>query len=275
MNPFFDTHCHLADSQLGLQVAQILDRARSAGVVGLVAVGTDLADSLRSIELAQAEPLVHAAVGVHPNECHLATDQDWARIEELANEPTVVAIGETGLDRHWDRAPFERQLDWFARHIDLSFRLNKPLVIHMRECEADVIEVLQAHARGGKILGIMHSFTGTAEGMQACLELGMFISFAGMVTFKNAGDLREVARQVPLDRLLIETDSPYLTPHPHRGRRPNEPAMVRHTAACLAELFKMPLSEFAQQTTRNARTVLGLGEDTRVDSGAFSDTNEG
>ena len=259
MPTLFDTHCHLTDPQLWPQAGQVIHRARTKGVIGLVAVGTDLADSRQAVELAQSEPGVHAAVGIHPNECHLATDLDWARIEELATGPGVVAIGETGLDRHWDRAPFDRQQDWFARHIDLSFRLNKPLVVHMRDCESEILEMLEAHARGGRILGLMHSYTGTVNGMQACLDLGMYISFAGMVTFKNAGNLREVARRVPCDRILIETDSPYLTPHPHRGKRPNEPAMVRFTAECLADLLEVPVVEFANQTTRNARAVFGWG----------------
>jgi TatD DNase family protein len=183
---------------------------------------------------------------------------DWDVILDLANRPTCVAIGETGLDRYWDRAPFPLQEEYFARHLELCRRVGKPVVIHCREAEADVVRMLRAEfdARG-PVAGVMHSFTGGAATARACLDMGLFISFAGMVTYKNAENLREVAKTIPLGRLLVETDSPYLAPVPHRGKR-NEPAYVVQTAECLANVIGVPPSVIDEHTTRNARTLFAL-----------------
>lgn len=254
----FDTHAHLEDKQLFSIIDEVLTRAREANLVGITAIGTTLATSSACAALARDHDMIHASVGIHPNECQNADDSQWQQILELAQDPCVVAIGETGLDRYWDDCPIERQREWFARHIELSFDVDKPLVIHMRECEADILEMLEQHQRDGKIIGIMHSFTGSLETAQRCLQWGMYISFAGMVTFKKSEPLREVAAAIPLDRILVETDSPYLSPHPHRGVRPNEPAMVRFTAACLAEIHGVTEKEFGRMTTENARRVFGV-----------------
>jgi TatD DNase family protein len=179
----------------------------------------------------------------------------WDEIVRLVTRPEVVAVGETGLDRHWDTTPFAQQEDYFARHLALARRHHLPVVIHCREAEADVLRMLNDdYKRHGPVRGVMHSFTGEAATAQACLAMGLFISFAGMVTYKNAQALREAAKQVPLDRLLVETDSPYLAPVPLRGKR-NEPANVVHTAACLAGLHGIGTDAFAEQTTRNARAL--------------------
>lgn len=254
----FDTHAHLTDPELAEIETEIIEQARAAGIVGIVAIGTDVTSSLQSVQLAERIPEVHASVGIHPNDCHLANDNGWRVILDLARRPEVVGIGETGLDRYWNRCPVEQQREWFARHIQLSHELGKPLIVHMRNCEQDILDALHEHQRDGRIHGIMHSFTGEWETAEQALQLGMYISFAGMVTFKNAEDLRAVAVRVPEDRLLIETDAPYLTPHPHRGQRPNQPCMVRHTAACLAECRKVPLEQLVEATTANARRVFGL-----------------
>lgn len=254
----FDTHAHLSDPQLEAIRDDLLRRATEAGVEGMIAVATDAASSLACLKMAEENEQVLASVGIHPNDCHLAKEDDWDAIRHLARHPRVVGIGETGLDRYWDTCPIDLQNDWLDRHISLSFELTKPLIIHMRDCEDDILKSLERNQRDGQILGIMHSFTGKWETAQACLDLGMYISFAGMVTFKNAGDLREIAARIPADRLLIETDSPYLTPHPHRGKRPNEPAMVQFTAECLAECRGESLTELQRQTTENARQVFGL-----------------
>ncbi len=254
----FDTHAHLDDPQLLPRLDELLENAADTGLVGIAAIGTDLPSSQNCVDLAREHPAVHAAVGIHPNVSHQATDSDWDQIVHLATQPEVVAIGETGLDRYWDDCPIDIQRTWFARHIELSFERRKPLVIHMRECEADILDMLQQHQRDGQILGIMHSFAGSWETAKQCLDWGMAISFAGMVTFKNAGDLRAIAARIPDDRLLIETDSPYLTPHPHRGQRPNQPSMVQHTAACLAEVRGVTVEQLAEQTTRNARRFFNL-----------------
>jgi TatD DNase family protein len=169
-----------------------------------------------------------------------------------------VAIGETGLDRYWDRAPFALQERYFGLHLGLGRQAQKPVVIHCREAEADVVRMLKAEfEQHGPIRGVMHSFTADESTAQQCVAIGLHISFAGMLTFKNNESLRKVARTVPLDRLLVETDSPYLAPTPFRGKR-NEPAYVMHTAACLAQVFGMTLDAIGEQTTRNARTLFGL-----------------
>lgn len=254
----FDTHAHLNDPQLLPQLDQVLMRAREAGLVGMTAIGTTRQTSEVCLQLAGAHADVHAAVGIHPNDCHQATDADWSQIVQWAQLPEVVAIGETGLDRYWDDCPIEVQRQWLLRHLDLAFETGKPLVVHMRDCETDILEMWRAHQREGRIPGIMHSFTGSWETAQACLDLGMWISFAGMVTFKKSQELREVAARIPADRLLIETDAPYLSPHPKRSIRPNEPALVAYTAACLAEVRGVSLETLAEQTTGNARRAFGL-----------------
>ena len=174
------------------------------------------------------------------------------------SDPHVVAIGETGLDRYWDRTPFPIQEDYFARHIALARRLNKPFVIHCREAEADVVRMLkdEFNARG-PIRAVMHSFSGDLATAKACLDMGLFISFAGMLTYKTAQSLRDVAKEVPLDRLLVETDCPYLPPIPHRGQR-NEPGYVVYTAACLAEVKGISPVAIGEATTKNAKALFGL-----------------
>jgi TatD DNase family protein len=170
----------------------------------------------------------------------------------------VVALGETGLDRHWDYTPFPQQEDFFIRHLELARRKEMPVVIHCREAEADVIRLLREDFdRHGPVPGVMHSFTGDQATAEACLAMGLYLSFAGMVTYKNAQGLRDVAARIPLDRLLVETDSPYLAPVPVRGKR-NEPAYVIHTAACLASVHKVEPAMIAEKTTRNARALFHL-----------------
>lgn len=256
--PFFDTHAHLDDDQIFSSLENYLEQASQAGVVGITAIGTNVRSSHRCAELAQQFERVYAAVGIHPNECQNATDSDWEEILNLVTQERVVAIGETGLDRHWDFCPFEIQKEWFGRHIELSFHSHLPLVIHMRDCEADILDLLEHYQRDHHINGIMHSFCGRWETAKRCLDWGMYISFAGMVTFKNAQDLREIAAKIPRDRLLAETDAPYLTPHPFRGQRPNHPAMVRHTVQRLAEVKGIAFEEMAELTTQNAENVFGI-----------------
>jgi TatD DNase family protein len=172
----------------------------------------------------------------------------------------VVGIGETGLDRYWNDTPFALQEEYFARHLELGRRMDRAVVIHCRDAEADVVRMLRdAYEKHGPIRGVMHSFTGSGATAQACLAMGLHLSFAGMLTYKNAADLRAVAAKVPADRVLVETDSPYLSPVPVRGKR-NEPANVVHTAACLAGLHGVSAEEMAVRTTRNARQLFGLAE---------------
>ncbi len=231
----FDTHAHLDDEQFDDIRDDVVARARQVGLTGIVAVGTTADSSEISVRLAEQYDVVHAAVGIQPNYCAQAAGDDWNRIVALAESPHVVALGETGLDRHWDYTPFDLQQDYFDRHLRLSQLRDLAFIVHMRDCEEDILIMLREARRRGPLRGVMHSYTGTAQAVRECIDLGLFISFAGMVTYKKSGDLREVAAGIPNDHILIETDAPYLSPHPKRGQRPNEPALVVHTAECLAE----------------------------------------
>jgi len=256
-----DTHAHLDDKRFANDLPAVLERAAAAGVSRIVAVGTTAASSNATVKLAASHPAVYATVGIQPNHVAEASTTAWDEVVALVSQAKVVAIGETGLDRHWNFTPFDQQEDYFARHLQLARRHRLPVVIHCREAEADVLRMLRDELeRAGPIRGVMHSFTGDQATAEACLAMGLHMSFAGMVTFKNAQSLRDVAARIPLDRLLVETDSPYLAPVPVRGRR-NEPAFVAHTAACLASARGLEPVFLARQTTRNAHTVFGMTED--------------
>lgn len=256
-SPLVDTHCHLDDHRLRSDIDGVLARARDAGVCQVVAIGTDAKDSRSLVATLAGRPGVGVAVGIHPNDAAEAAADDWAIIEDLATRPGVVALGETGLDRYWDKTPFPLQQDYFQRHLDLAHRLGLPVVIHCRDCEADIIAQLDALKR--PVVGVLHSFTGDWAVAQEFLRLGLHISFAGMLTFANKtlDPLRDAAWRVPLDRLLVETDSPYLSPHPFRGK-PNEPARVGWTAAKLAEFRGQSGDALAAATTENARRLFRL-----------------
>jgi TatD DNase family protein len=255
--PLVDSHAHLDDPKLNVDLAAVLGRARDAGVIQVVAIGTTAEDSARTLEIAERRAGVFAAVGIHPNSAAESIAGDWERVTALAGRPRVVAIGETGLDRYWDFTPFEQQQEWFHRHLDLARRLDLPAVVHCRDCVREIIDQLISLRR--PIRGVLHSFTGTWDEARTLLDLGLDLSFAGMITFANKGldSLREVAARVPLDRLLVETDSPYLSPHPHRGRT-NEPCRVAVTAARMAELRGIGLEELARATTANAQRLFRL-----------------
>jgi len=253
--PLIDSHAHLDDERFGADLPAVLERAQSAGVGAAVAVGTTAASSLACLELAHRFPMLRATAGIHPNHAAEAAPGDWDAVVRLTDDPRVVALGETGLDRHWNFTPFPQQEEHFTRHLELSRKTGLPVVIHSRDCDADMLRMLKDESdRHGPIRGVMHSFTGSAELAAACLDMGLFISFAGMITYKNAAKLRAVAATVPVDRLLVETDSPYLAPIPHRGKR-NEPALVVHTAACIAAARSETPESLAEQTTRNAYSL--------------------
>jgi TatD DNase family protein len=253
-----DTHAHLDEDQIEPILADVVQRASEAGVTSIVSVGTTAASSARCVELSHAYEAVFAAVGIQPNYCGQVSATDWDVIVRLASGGQAVALGETGLDRHWDYTAFDVQQDYFERHLRLSQQLDLPFIVHMRDCDEDVVAMLEQARRRGSLRGVMHSFTGSMDTARRCLELGLHISFAGMVTYKKSEALREIARAIPDDRILIETDSPYLSPHPHRGQRPNEPALIVHTAACLAEVRGVDLPAFAQQTSENARRLFRI-----------------
>lgn len=250
-----DTHAHLDDERFAADLDAVLERAAAAGVGHIVTIATTAPTSQTSIALARRHPALRATVGIQPNHVALAAADAWDEILRLADDSTVVAFGETGLDRHWDATPFAQQEDFFARHLELARRKNRAVVIHCRDAEADTVRMLRAdYERHGPVRAVMHSFTGDLATAQACLEMGLHLSFAGMLTYKNAQSLRDVAAQAPLDRVLVETDSPYLAPVPVRGQR-NEPAHVVHTAACLANLLGVSPEALAQATTANARRL--------------------
>jgi TatD DNase family protein len=253
-----DTHAHLDDEQFRDDLPAVLQRAAEAGVQRVVTVATTAPSSAACVELARRFPLLVATVGIQPNHVAEAEADAWDQIIKLAASERVVALGETGLDRYWDFTLFPQQEEYFARHLALARQRKLPVVIHCREAEADVVRMLRAdYDRHGPVEGVMHSFTGDQATAAACLEMGLYISFAGMLTYKNAQALRDVAKTIPLDRLLVETDSPYLAPVPVRGKR-NEPAYVAHTAACLAALHGLPAEEMATLTMGNAQKLFAI-----------------
>ena len=253
----FDTHCHLDQPEFDADRLAVIDRARQAGVARLLTVGITAASSEAATQLAAGNPGVYAAVGLQPNYCGQAAAGDWDFVVGLVQRPGVVAIGETGLDRYWDYTPWPVQQDYFDRHLRLSQESGLPFIVHSRDCDADILLMLRQARQRGPLAGVMHSFTGTAETAVECLSLGLYISFAGMLTFKKSSDLRQVAATIPLDRLLIETDSPYLSPDPLRGKR-NEPAHLLHTARRLAQQRGITPDQLAGQTTHNALRLFSI-----------------
>ena len=251
----FDTHSHLDQPEFDDDRAEVVARARAAGVTNIIAIGISADTSQVCIQLSAEFEGVHAAVGMQPNYIAESKPGDWDRVVEMVNRPGVVALGETGLDRYWDFTPFDQQQDYFDRHLRLSQKCGLPFIVHMRDCDEDILAMLREADRRGPLAGVMHSFTGSRAMADECLAMGLYISFAGMVTYKKSEELRAIAAAVPEDRILVETDSPYLSPEPVRKIKRNEPAHVRHTAERLAEVRGVTLEMFATQTTANARRV--------------------
>ncbi len=244
-----DSHCHLDDAKFDADREQVIERALAAGVERLMAIGTgngppDLETGIRQ---AERYPFIFATVGVHPHDASKATTGTFARLRDLAGHPKVPAIGEIGLDYHYDFSPRDVQREVFARQLEIAAEAGKPVVIHTREAWADTLALLRSGWRGG---GIMHCFTGDAEQAREALDLGFHLSFGGVLTFSKADAVRDAARVTPDERLLIETDCPYLAPVPHRGKR-NEPAFAVEVARRLAEVRGRTPEEIAALTTRN------------------------
>ena len=253
-----DTHAHLDDEQFGDDLPDVIARAKAAGVENIVCVGVCAESSLSAVRLAEQYPEVKAAVGIHPNHSAEARADEWQQICRLAEHAEVVALGETGLDTYWDYAPLDIQKDYFDRHLRLSQELDLPVIVHCRDAGEAVLLMASEAARRGPLRGVIHSFSGDRAMADDCLAMGLHLSFSGMVTYRNKKfrPLREVAATIPADRLLVETDCPYLTPHPLRGKQKrNEPALVVHTIEALAELHNCPAEELAEQTTENARRL--------------------
>jgi TatD DNase family protein len=254
-----DSHCHLDQSYFGEERAAVLHRARQAGVTAFVCVGVGRGSAAaeEAAAIAAAEPDVFATVGVHPHDTALATEEHWATYERLARAPRVVGIGETGLDYHYEHAPREMQQGAYRRSIGLARAAGLPVVSHVRDAHADAAAILGEEAAG--LPGVIHCFTGGVAEARAYLDLGQLLSFSGIVTFKNAGNVREAAAFAPVDRILVETDAPYLAPIPHRGKR-NEPAYLGETLKVLAELRGITADELDAATSENTRKLFRFPE---------------
>jgi TatD DNase family protein len=252
-----DTHCHLTFEQLAADVEQVLQRSRAAGVTGWLTVGTDVEQNQKAVELAEKHENMYAAVGFHPHDAKDVTADDLTELKKLAQSQKVVAIGETGLDYHYDNSPREDQRKVFAQQLKITAELDLPLIIHCRQAFDETMEILEQHGRDLKKV-VFHCFSGSSEQAEIVLDHGFYISFTGVVTFKNAEATRAAAKIVPLDRLMLETDCPYMSPEPCRKQKINEPALMLHTARCLAKLKEMSLADFAQAVTATTKTFFNL-----------------
>ncbi len=249
--PLFDTHAHLHFPEFAQDLDAVLERARAAGVARIVTIGTDRETNTAAVALAERSPEIYATVGIHPHDAAAATEADFEAMESLARSSAkVVALGEMGLDFFRNLSPREVQESVFRRQLGLARRLGRPVVVHCRDAHGETLAIL-SEEKAEEMGGIMHCFSADVEVAKRCLDLGLLISIAGPVTYKNARWLPDVARFVPEDRLVVETDCPFLPPHPYRGTR-NEPAYVALTAARVAELRGMDVDSLAAAMTRNA-----------------------
>ncbi|WP_294189786.1 TatD family hydrolase [uncultured Sphingomonas sp.] len=251
-----DSHCHLNYKGLAENQQAVLERARARGVTAMLNISTRESEWDEVLATAEREPDVWASVGIHPHEADQHPHIDTAKLVERAAHPRVVAIGESGLDYHYDHSDRIRQQQSFRAHIAAARQAGVPLIVHTRDAEDDTIGILADEMRRGAYTGVIHCFTASADFADKALALGFFISISGIVTFKNARDLQQTAARLPADRLLIETDAPFLAPVPHRGKT-GEPAFVADTAAFLANLRGEPVEYLRQYTARNFHTLFG------------------
>jgi TatD DNase family protein len=252
----FDTHAHLNAEEYKDDLEEVISRAQEAGVTNMVVVGFDRPTIEKAMELVDRYDFLYASVGWHPVDAIDMTEEDLLWIEELTSHPKVVALGEMGLDYHWDKSPKDIQKEVFRKQIRLAKKVKLPIIIHNREATADILEILKVE-NAEEVGGIMHCFSGSPEIARECVNMNFYISLGGPVTFKNAKKPKEVAAEVPLDKLLIETDCPYLTPHPFRGKR-NEPGYVKLVAEQIAEIKGLSYEEVAAATTKNAKKFFGI-----------------
>jgi TatD DNase family protein len=250
----FDTHCHLNDSQFDEDVEAVIEAASAAGITNIVIPGVDVSSSEKAIAIAERHVGIYAAVGVHPESLKDLPPDALDRIRSLTAHPKVAAIGEIGLDYYWDVAPRAFQQEIFRLQIELARDVGLPIIIHNRDATEDTVRILEEDCSG--VTGVMHCFTGSFETAQRCIQRGFYISFGGPVTFKNAENVRKTAAQIPDDSLLIETDAPYLAPHPNRGKR-NVPAHVALVAEKLAEVRGQSLEHLQNVTRQNAMALFG------------------
>lgn len=257
-----DTHCHLDFDRYEEDRAEVIQAALEAGVTRIINPGTEFASSQAALHLADEYAGIYAAIGVHPNSTVGWSPEILAGIESLIGHPKIVAIGEIGLDYYWDKAPKDVQHTAFKEQLALAARLELPVIIHNREASADVMAVLREWVSDlpeslQTRPGVLHSFSASLNIAVEALELGFYLGFTGPITFKKADDLRAIAARIPLDKILVETDGPFLTPHPYRGKR-NQPAYVQYVAERLAAIHQMDMETFAAQTTRNAEALFNL-----------------
>ncbi|MEG0275547.1 MAG: TatD family hydrolase [Coprobacillus sp.] len=250
---YFNTHTHLNSDELYYQRDVFIKNALDNGIEYIVVAGYDLPSSIRAVEIAQEYPFIYATVGISPNDCKDITDADLKEIETLLQNPRVVALGEIGLDYYWDEVPHNVQKDIFTKQISIAKKYDKPVVIHARDAYEDTFDILKQAAHRG----IMHCYSGSVEMAKRYIDIGFEISLAGPVTFKNAKTPKDVARIIGIDHLMIETDCPYLTPHPFRGKL-NEPANVVYIAQEIAKLKNMEIEDVARITTFNAKELFGI-----------------
>lgn len=253
-----DSHAHIQGKEYAGEVEAVIARSREAGVEKIIAVGGagDMSSNTEAIALASSYSDIYATVGMHPHDAKDVGDMEVGKLKELTARSKVVAVGETGLDYYYSHSPHDVQRRVFTQFIHMASETGLPLVVHERDAAEDVAELLRSEG-AGKLRGVIHCFTGNYEAARAYLDLGFYLSFTGIITFKNAEPLRDVARRVPLERMLVETDSPYLTPVPHRGKR-NEPAFVRFVAETIARLKEVPLEMVAKVTSDNVHALFGI-----------------
>ena len=255
-----DTHCHLTfESAYGGtgDVEAVVERSKAAGVTRWISVGTDMQENRKAIALAHRFENMYAAIGIHPHDAKDVTAETINELKKLAQNKKVVAIGETGLDFYYDNSPRNQQASVFAEHLGLARQLNLPVIIHSRKAFDQTMEILQKSGSGIEKV-VFHCFSGSPDQAKMILDKGFHISFTGVVTFKNAEKTRQAAKIVPVDRLMLETDCPYMSPEPMRKQRINEPALMIHTAKCLAGLKEMPLAEFAAAVTATSKAFFAL-----------------
>jgi TatD DNase family protein len=245
-----DSHCHLTYEPLSVQLEAVLARAAAGGVDRMITIGTTLPDARLAIQLSQTHPQIRCSIGIHPHYAGETKSEDLAALRELEREPGVLALGEIGLDYHYDFAPRPQQREVFVAQLELAKETGRPIVIHCREGIDDCLVILKDYSQ---VPAVFHCFTGTIEEARRILDRGYLLGFTGVVTFKKSGELREIVRFVPADRMLLETDSPYLAPEPFRSQKVNEPAMVVHTAAAIAKIRGVDLKELDRVTSENTR----------------------
>ena len=251
----FDSHCHLTDSAFASDREEVVARAVAAGVAGMVTICSDLRDLDAILQLTRNHQELWGTAGIHPHEARHGSPEALERVREAAQgQPRIRAVGECGLDFHYDHSPRETQRAVFRAQLDLAEELGLPVVVHSRDADADTVHMIREYR--GRVTGVLHCFTGGAELLDVGLDAGWYVSFAGMVTFPGF-DARDLLRMVPGDRLLVETDSPYLAPVPHRGKR-NEPAFVARVAEAVAQLRGEPLETIAAASAANARAFYGI-----------------